>query len=460
MQRENWGSKFGFIMAAAGSAVGLGNIWRFPYVTGENGGGAFVFVYVLCVVLIGAPLLFNEMALGRITAKSPIGSIKESGGKGFWYLGAILSISVSFFVLSYYGVIAGWTIGYIYTSLMSIEMNFAEFQANMMYIIPLFALFMGITAWIVKGGISGGIEKASKILMPVLFVLVFLVILRSVTLPGAGEGIKYYLTPDFSKINGGVVLAAIGQAFFSMSIGWGIMITYGSYLPKSENIVSSGLWVGFTDAAVALLGGLMIFPAVFAFGKAPNQGTELVFSVLPEIFNSMPAGGNIVGALFFLLLCIAALTSSISILEVPVSYLIDEKGMSRNKSTWIMTTLIFLVGIPSAMSKGGSEWLSTMQLSIFGSTYTGFLDIVDYIFGTFIIVVAALMICIYTVWIYSGTKMIGELEQGNEWFTQPLIGAASPAKIWVFFMKYVCPTVILLVLLNMIGIFGIFSGGG
>ena len=460
MQRENWGSKFGFIMAAAGSAVGLGNIWRFPYVTGENGGGAFVFVYVLCVVLIGAPLLFNEMALGRITAKSPIGSIKESGGKGFWYLGAILSISVSFFVLSYYGVIAGWTIGYIYTSLMSIEMNFAEFQANMMYIIPLFVLFMGITAWIVKGGISGGIEKASKILMPVLFVLVFLVILRSVTLPGAGEGIKYYLTPDFSKINGGVVLAAIGQAFFSMSIGWGIMITYGSYLPKSENIVSSGLWVGFTDAAVALLGGLMIFPAVFAFGKAPNQGTELVFSVLPEIFNSMPAGGNIVGALFFLLLCIAALTSSISILEVPVSYLIDEKGMSRNKSTWIMTTLIFLVGIPSAMSKGGSEWLSTMQLSIFGSTYTGFLDIVDYIFGTFIIVVAALMICIYTVWIYSGTKMIGELEQGNEWFTQPLIGAASPAKIWVFFMKYVCPTVILLVLLNMIGIFGIFSGGG
>ncbi len=460
MQRENWGSKFGFIMAAAGSAVGLGNIWRFPYVTGENGGGAFVFVYILCVVLIGAPLLFNEMALGRLTSKSPIGSIKASGGKGIWYLGAILSISVSFFVLSYYGVIAGWTIGYIYTSLMGIEMNFSEFQANMGFIIPLFALFMVISAWIVKGGISGGIEKASKILMPVLFVLVFLVILRSVTLPGASAGIAYYLTPDFSKITGGVILAAIGQAFFSMSIGWGIMITYGSYLPKSENIVSSGLWVGFTDAAVALLGGLMIFPAVFAFGKSPNQGTELVFSVLPDIFNSMPAGGNIVGAIFFLLLCIAALTSSISILEVPVSYLIDEKGMSRNKSTWIMTALIFLVGIPSALSKGGNEFFSSMQIEIFGSTYTGFLDIVDYIFGTFIIVVAALMICIYTVWIYSGTKMIAEIEQGNHWFTQPLIGSASPAKIWVFFMKYICPTVILLVLLNMIGIFGVFSEGG
>ncbi len=453
MQRENWGSKFGFIMAAAGSAVGLGNIWRFPYVTGENGGGAFVFVYLICVVLIGAPLLFNEMALGRHTQKNPIGAFSSSGSNKFWMLGAILSMSVSFFVLSYYGVIAGWTFGYIYTSIIGVTMDFDAFIANPVAAIGLFALFMIVTALIVKGGISGGIERASKILMPILFLLVIIVILRSVTLPGAAAGIEYYLTPDFSKINGGVVLAALGQAFFSMSIGWGIMITYGSYLPKSENIISSGLWVGLTDAGVALMGGLMIFPAVFAFGREPDQGFSLVFRILPEVFNSMPAGGNIIAALFFLLLCIAALTSAISILEVPVSYVIDEKKFSRSKATWLVTGLIFIVGIPSALSQNGSEFFTNMSLTFFGTEYTGFLNIMDYVFGTFIIVVASLMVCIYTIWVYSKTKMVEELESGNDWFTRPLFGNVSPASLWVIFIKYVCPAVILLVMLNMMGLF-------
>lgn len=452
--RENWGSKFGFIMAAAGSAVGLGNIWRFPYMVSQNGGGAFVFVYILCVILIGAPLLFNEMALGRLTSKSPIGAFQKTGSNGFWLLGAILSISVSFFVLSYYGVIAGWTIGYIYASITSTELVFESFIADPFWVITLFILFMLVNLWIVRGGISKGIEKASKILMPVLFVLVGLVIIRSVTLPGAMAGITYYLTPDFSKINGGVVLSAIGQAFFSMSVGWGIMITYGSYLGKKENIVSSGLWVGFTDTMVALMAGFMIFPAVFAFGKEPNQGTTLVFQILPEIFNSMPAGGPIVGALFFLLLCIAALTSSISILEVPVSYFIDEKNYSRNRASLIVTILVILVGIPSALSSGGHPYFSNITLSVFGATHVGFLNIMDFIFGTFVIVVASLMVCLYTGWIYKTANIVDELSSGNEWFVKPFLGTLTPAKIWVFFIRFVCPAFMILVLLNMIGIFG------
>lgn len=328
--RGQFGSKFGFIMAAAGSAVGLGNIWRFPYLTGENGGGAFVFVYLCCVLAIGIPLLFNEIALGRLTGKNPIGAFKDTGSNNFWIIGAILSLCVSFFVTSYYGVIAGWTIGYIYTSLIGVELSFAEFTANPLIVIPLFIAFIGLNLLIVTKDIAKGIEKASKILMPILFVLVFVVIIRSVTLDGAMAGIEYYLIPDFSKINGATFLKALSQCFFSMSIGWGIMITYGSYLSKNESIVKSALWIGLLDTGVALMGGLMIFPAVFAFGMEPNQGPTLVFQILPHIFSEMP-GGNIVGAFFFLLLCIAALTSTISMIEVPGSWLIDEKKWSRKK---------------------------------------------------------------------------------------------------------------------------------
>jgi neurotransmitter:Na+ symporter, NSS family len=469
MQRENWGSKFGFIMAAAGSAVGLGNIWRFPYVTGQNGGGAFVFVYLMAVLIIGLPMLFNEMALGRHTGKNPMGAFrltmwkvklksenghdKEGYHQPVWMLGAILSMSVSFFVMTYYGVIGGWTIGYIYTSLVGIKMNFEDFTATWYYVIPLFALFMVVAMLIVRGGISGGIEKASKFLMPLLFVLIGAVIVKSLTLPGAMKGVEYYLTPDFSKINGGVVLSAIGQAFFSLSIGWGIMITYGSYLSKKENMVSSGLWVGFTDTMVAILGGFMIFPAVFAFGKSPEAGPTLVFQVLPEIFGSMGTIGNIVGAMFFLLLCVAALTSAISIIEVPVSYLIDEKGHSRKKATWWIVGLTFLIGIPSALSSGGVEWFTNMSLTLFGRTYTGFLNIMDFVFGEFIIVIACVMVCVYSVWVYKSSAMVAELEEGCSWFTKPIVANISAATIWLFFMKWVCPAVIGIVLLNMVGLF-------
>lgn len=451
--RGQWGSKFGFIMAAAGSAVGLGNIWRFPYVTGENGGGAFVFVYILCVLVVGLPLLYNETALGRFTRKNTVGAFRDTGANKFWqFTGAFLALAVSFFVLSYYGVIAGWTIGYIISEFTDFIKDFDTFRANPAYVIPFFAVFMAITIYIVQAGVSGGIEKASKILMPVLFILILLVIARSLTLPGAMAGVKYYLTPDFSKIDGGTILAALGQAFFSLSIGWGIMITYGSYLPKENNIVSSGLWVGTMDTLVALLGGLMIFPAVFAFGKDPAGGTTLVFQVLPEIFNSLPTGGNIIGALFFLLLCIAALTSSISMVEVPASYLIDEKKWSRKKSAYVIGALAFLVGIPSALSGGASTFFTTVSINFFGTVKTGFLDIMDAIFGSLFIVIVCLMTALYVGWVLKPQAISDEIGQGSEFYHKKLIFGISPSQLWIFFIKYICPIVILLVLLATIGV--------
>jgi neurotransmitter:Na+ symporter, NSS family len=451
--RGQWGSKFGFIMAAAGSAVGLGNIWRFPYVTGENGGGAFVFVYIICVLVVGLPLLYNETALGRLTGKNTVGAFRDTGANKFWqWTGAFLALSVSFFVLSYYGVIAGWTIGYIISEFTNFIKDFETFRSNALYVIPFFAVFMAITVYIVQAGVSGGIEKASKILMPILFLLIVVVIIRSITLPGAMEGVKYYLTPDFTKITGGTILAALGQAFFSLSIGWGIMITYGSYLPKDNNIVTSGLWVGTMDTLVALLGGLMIFPAVFAFGKDPAGGTTLVFQVLPEIFNSLPAGGNIVGALFFLLLCIAALTSSISMIEVPGSYLIDEKKWSRKKASWTIGILAFLVGIPSALSGGASKFFTNISFNFFGTVKTGFLDIMDLLFGSLFIVIVCLMTALYVGWVLKPKAVADEIGMGSSFFNKKLIGGVTPSQLWIFFIKYICPVVILLVLLATIGV--------
>ena len=454
--RGQWGSKFGFIMAAAGSAVGLGNIWRFPYITGENGGGAFVLVYLACVILIGVPLLFTEMGLGRFTKKGTIGAFKDTGANPFFMgLGALLAVLVSFFVLSYYGNIAGWTIGYIFKSLNGTTGNFEEFAADPMYTVPLMGLFVLITIFIVRGGVSGGIEKAAKILMPVLFILIFVVAIRSMTLEGAMKGVDFYLNPDFSKLSANTFLVALGQAFFSMSIGWGIMITYGSYLPKSANIVSSGVWVGVMDAGVALLAGFMIFPAVFAFGQDPAAGPTLVFQILPEVFNSMP-GGAIIGAIFFLLLTVAALTSSISMLEVPASYFMDEKKWSRSKSAWVVGILLFVVGVPSALSKGGSDFFSNMEITVFGDTYVGFQDILDYFFGTFFIVVVAFVTCIYVAWKMPINNIVSEIDTGSPRWK----AGTFASNAFVFFIRFVCPIVILLVLLNMMGLLGIFAGGG
>jgi neurotransmitter:Na+ symporter, NSS family len=519
--RGQWGSRFGFIMSAAGSAIGLGNIWRFPYLTGEHGGGAFVFVYLCIVLLIGVPLLFTEIGLGRLTGKNTIGAFRATGAGPVWLgLGAVLALLVSFFVLSYYSVIAGWTIGYVFKTLTGSTSSFASFAANPLYTVPLLGVVIAITISIVLGGISGGIEKATKVLMPALFVLILVVAVRSVTLDGAWQGVVFYLTPDFSKITANTILAALGQAFFSLSIGWGIMVTYGSYLSRQSNIITSAVWVGLMDTTIALLSGLMIFPAVFAFGKSPEAGPTLVFEVLPEVFRAIP-GGTLVGAVFFLILMVAAITSTISMLEVPASYLIDEKKWNRKKAALVIGLLAFLVGVPAALSSGGSTWFSNMTLRgldvnavtadvkpvddayqvvfsgnvkedkvrqwetelrdaadsgfsgtadtgeqvafVFrtessataftdkiGNLNRGFLSILDYYFGTFFIVVVAFTTCVYAGWKMNIRELVHELGEGSPFFRT----SALAQNAYRFFIRYVCPIIILAVLLNMMGVFG------
>jgi NSS family neurotransmitter:Na+ symporter len=452
--RGQWASKFGFIMAAAGSAVGLGNVWRFPYLTGENGGAAFVFVYVVCVVLVGAPLLINEIALGRLTGKSPVSAFRATGANTVWtFFGATLALSVTFVVLSYYSVIAGWTIGYIFTSLFSIKTSFVEFIANPWYVIPLAGFVILLTAFIVLGGVSGGIEKATKIMMPMLFGLLIVVIIRSLTLPGAGKGVEYYLIPDFAKINGMVVLKALTQAFFSLGVGWGMMITYGSYLPKNQNIVESSLWVAAMDTSVALLAGLMVFPAVFAFNMSPAEGPTLVFNVLANIFQEMPLG-NIAGALFFLLLFLAAITSTISMLEAPSAYFMDGKKWSRKKAAWTVAIVAFIFGIPSALSNGSSEFFSTIHINVLGVEKKGFMDIMDYLFGTLFMMVVVLATALYSGWVMKTQSIVDEIDHGAPGFKSGSILGIAPYKVWTFTIRFVCPIIIGMVILNLFGVFG------
>lgn len=444
-QRGHWGSRLGFILAAAGSAVGLGNIWRFPYVTGENGGAAFVVVYLVCVLFIGLPLLWNELAIGRAHGRDAVGAFRAIRPGTPFVITGVFCLLCCFLVLSYYGVIAGWTIAYALAAATRHHLEFAEFAAKPLLVIPAFGCFIALTVLIVQAGVQKGIERWSKVLMPLLFAMMLLIILRSVTLPGAMAGIEYYLKPDFGKINGRVIITALGQALFSLSVGWGLMITYGSYMAKDQSIISSGFWVVSADTAVALLGGFMVFPAVFAFSMAPDGGTALTFTTLPAIFEQMPAGA-LIGTGFFLLLTVAALTSSISMLEVPVSWLFDEWHTGRKAAAWIVGGLAFVVGIPSALSAGGNAFLT--QIKLFGKT--GFLDIMDLVVGTLLIVIIALLCSVFTGYVWKTRNAVEELSSGCPNFQRPFLGNLSLARIWGVFVTFVCPLVIGVILVNMI----------
>lgn len=440
--RAQWGSQIGFILAAAGSAIGLGNIWRFPYTTGENGGAAFVLIYILCVLIIGIPVLIAELTLGRHTQRNPVGAIKAIVPTGSWKLLGYLGIITGIVILSYYSVVAGWTVGYIVKTATHQTSDFTQFIADPKSEFGYFIVFLALTMFVVLGGVKGGIERWSKILMPLLFLILLGLIVFSLTLPCAEKGIKFYLNPDLSKITGKTILAALGQAFFSLSLGMGAMITYGSYISRNTNLVSSGTTVAITDTLIAIMAGLVIFPALFAFDMAPAQGPGLVFNVLPQIFDKMP-GGTIVAIFFFILLAIAALTSSISLLEVGVAWAVDELKVTRTKATLILSVIAFVIGIPSAMSQGYSEFFS--NLHFYGRT--GFLDIVDFLFGSFALTFGGLLLSIFIGWVWGAKKASGEISIG---FNTPQNKLLTT---WHFLIRFICPVIIFLVLLNVFGIF-------
>ncbi|GAB4368497.1 MAG: sodium-dependent transporter [Calditrichia bacterium] len=452
-ERGQWSSKIGFIFAAAGSAIGLGNIWRFPYVTGINGGAAFVFVYLICVLVIGLPYLFAELALGRSVQKNPVGAISALRPKSPWIMVGGLGIITGIFILSYYSVIAGWTFGYIFKTVIPNQMSFGDFVSNPFIVIALFGIFILLTVLVVYGGVQNGIERWSKILMPILFFLLIILIIYANFLPGSSKGLSFYLNPDFSKITGKVILAALGQAFFSLSLGMGLMVTYGSYISKEDNLISSGFYVAVADTMIAIMAGLIIFPALFAMDKNPAEGPGLVFTVLPAIFDHMPAG-RIFGVVFFILLSIAALTSTISLLEVATSYMVDEKRIARKMAVWIVGLLVFILGLPSALSQGAWPALSKKFSLIlqYGDKQAAvinqldFLSLMDFIWGNFSLAVGAFLLSIFVGWVWGIKHAAAELSQGNP-------GFMKWATSWGFLIRFVCPISIFIILLGLFQIF-------
>ncbi len=437
-QRGKWGSKVAFVFAAAGSAIGLGNIWRFPMVVGQNGGALFVIVYIMGVALIGFSVMLAELAIGRYSQKNAAGAFEFIKPGSLWKFIGYFGILTAVCILSYYAVIAGWSAGYLikmatgsFKSGITSELSdkiFTEFSADPLQVILYFLAMMGLTTFIVSKGIKGGIERWTKILMPILFILIVFLAVKALTLPGAKQGISFYLKPDFSQLSGKLVLYALGQAFFSLSLGMGIMVTYGSYIAKSDNLASSAGWVCFFDSLIAFLAGILIFPTLFAIpGIAPTAGPGLVFKVLPLIFSKI-SGGVLFGTLFFCLFSIAAITSTISLLEVPVAYFVDERRWSRKKAAVLIGLFVFLLGIPSALSSEGMAFFTKID----------FMGKMDFIFANVSLAVGAFLICIFLGYVWGVKNAAQEVLSGNPRFKlRPL---------WDFSVKFLSPLAIIIIL--------------
>lgn len=452
VQRESWTSRFGFVMAAAGSAVGLGNIWRFPYLTGENGGAVFLIIYLFAALLIGFTVMICEFAIGRKAQANAIGSFRKIAPGTYWWITGLLGVLAAFTILSFYGVVAGWTMAYFWKTLSGVFSGvpagdlpdiFVGFIANPIEPILWQAAFMAITIVIVAAGIRHGIEMWSKILMPATFAILIILIIRSVTLQGSWEGIVFFLRPDFSAVTGSTFLAALGQAFFTLSLGMGCMITYGSYLGGKENLSTSALQVIGLDTAVAVLAGFAIFPAVFAVGLAPDSGPGLVFMLLPAVFETIPFG-TFFGALFFLLLAIAALTSAISLLEVAVAFVKEQWGFERKPTSVVVGIVIFIIGAIASLSNGV---LSHIPFPMLGQPEPlNFFDFLDHFSADLLLPVGGLLISLFVIWVWKPENFFKELTNDGE-----------IAYGWIPAMKVlagiIAPIIIFAVLLNALGIF-------
>ncbi len=447
--RGNFSGRLGFILAAAGSAVGLGNIWRFPYLAGQNGGAAFLLIYLICIFLLCFPVMIGEIAIGRKAGSDAYGSYQKLGGGKWGYLG-LFGILAGVFILSFYNVVAGWAFGYFLHVSFGDLLNEADFGTFFGYFVNdilnfssvkdfansnlLFSLlFMAMTAVIVSQGIQKGIEAANKIMMPALYFILIALIIYSLTLPNAMAGVKFYLVPELSEINAQTVFDALRQAFFSLSLGMGALITYGSYVKKDQNIVSSAAVISIADSSVAFFAGLMIFPLVFSQNMSPTEGPPLVFMVLPQVFHEMgPIIGRVVGGSFFLLLCFAALTSTISLLEVPTTYLVDQKKLPRKKVVWGLALLIFILGLPSMVSQGMVPSLN--KLSFYqGRDFLTFISDMSDISLT----VGGCLMCAFITYKWKIHNMNEELSIGNDGF----MGTALQ-KYLNFVIQYVCPALL------------------
>lgn len=438
-ERGAWGSKAGFILAASGSAVGLGNIWGFPTRVGQGGGAVFVLVYLACVLLICLPIMVAELVIGRRAKLDPVGSFRSIAPNSSWWLVGALGVLAGAGILSFYSVIAGWSVAYVWFSATGATAReaeaglefFGEFTANGPLNLSLVALVLATTATVLVGGVRTGIERVTKLLMPAFIILLLLLAVRAVTLPGAAVGLTYYLKPDLSRLfEPTVVNAALGQAFFSLSLGMGAMLTYGSYLSKRENIINAACWVVALDTAIALLAGFIIFPSGFSIpGFDPSaSGPGLIFTVLPRLFSTFP-GGELFGAAFFVLLTMAALTSTISLLEVPVAHFIDVRKWPRPKAVLLVTTIVFVIAIPSALGNGAVAFLTHLPV-----VEMDFLTLMATIWNDFALPVGGFLTALFVGWVWRPDKAIDEVE---------LHGTTFPGSgLWSFLIRWACPVAI------------------
>ena len=448
-ERAKFGSKMGVILATAGSAIGLGNVWRFPYMAGENGGAAFIIFYILCVVMLGLPCMVSEFIIGRHAQANTARAYNKISASRIWTAVGCLSVLMGFLITSYYAVVSGWCLQYIYASLMGhldgdpeyFKQYFANFSTHPVKPIVWTVAILGITHLVIQHGVRDGIERASKMLMPTLFILLLVLVVSSCLLPNAIAGIEFLFKPDFSKVTPDVLLGALGQSFYSMSIGMGCLCTYASYFSRHTNLLRSAVQIGIIDTFVAILAGLMIFPAAFSVGVSPDSGPSLIFITLPNVFqqafSGMPLVGYIISLAFYALLSLAALTSLISLHEVSTAFFHEELHIGRKKAALIVTLSCSVLGAFCSLSLGGYEVMSFLGKTLF--------DIFDFVTGQVFLPVCGFLTCLMVGW-YLPHKLVRD--EFTNWGTL----RGSLFHVYLFAIKYLCPACILIIFLHQFGL--------
>lgn len=441
-KRDSFASSFGVLVAMAGSAVGLGNLWRFPYLVGTNGGAAFIIIYLAIVFLLALPIMYAEFVVGRRAQSNVYGAFKKLAPGSKWGIIGVMAIICCILIVSFYSVVGGWTIDYLVKAVMGefssgsegFDGLFAQTVSSNYRPLLFMLLFVGTSAVVLLAGVKDGIEKYSKVLMPLLFVMVIIIAVRSVTLPGSGAGLDFLFKPDFSKVTAGTVLDALGQAFFSLSVGFGIIFTYASYVNRDENLIKMSAQTATADTLFAIIAGIAIMPAVFAFGIEPGQGPGLVFVTLPYVFAQLPLG-SVLAAIFFFVLYVAALTSAISLLEVAVAYVIEEFKISRRAAVLTVVAIVLFLGTFCSLSQGLLGDVKILGNNIF--------DLFDKTTANILIPLGALLIVLFAGWRMKREDFMDEITSGGKHMINPVY-----LKVVIFSVRYLAPIIIAVIMLR------------
>ena len=450
LERASFGSKLGVILATAGSAVGLGNIWRFPYMTGQNGGAVFIMIYIFCVLLLGIPCMISEFIIGRHGQANTARSFRKMSGGTAWMLIGYMGVLTGFLISGYYAVVSGWCLEYIWASLLGklqgdpafITNYFATFSQDPVKPVFWTLIILLATYLIIENGVRDGIERASKLMMPTLFILLLIIVVASCMLPNADKGIEFLFKPDFSKLTSDVFLGALGQSFYSLSIAMGCICTYASYFSKSTNLANSAIQIGVIDFLVALLAGLVIFPAAFSVGVNPDSGPSLIFITLPNVFQqafgSIPGLGYVISVLFYALLSMAALTSLMSLHEVSTAFIEEELGTTRKRAALLVTIGCMLIGIVCSLSLGDWSGFRVFGMTIF--------DLFDFVTGQLFLPIVGFLTCIFIGW-FVPHKLVKD-----EFTNMGTLRNGTLFHFYIFLVKYVCPICILFIFLHQFGL--------